>query len=581
MSSTVEQIKERLSIVDVVSSYIKLERAGGNFKARCPFHNEKTPSFFVSPLRETFHCFGCNKGGDILTFVAEFEGLDFKGALKVLADRAHVELVSEDPRLKNEKDALYSVLEKTASFWEQNISQNSDALSYLKKRGLKDETIKDFQVGFADDSFTSLVSFLKKSGFKEDIIIKAGLAVPSPKGTYDRFRSRIMFPITDSAGRVIAFSGRIFGKEDDKMGKYVNSPETMLYSKSKTLYGFDKAKTEIRKNNSTVLVEGQMDLIMSHQAGFKNTVAISGTALTEFHLNMISRLSSNITIALDADPAGLSASKRSAEMALGAGLDVKIAEIPEGLDPADLILKNPAEWVERLSKAKHAIQFYIDKIISSGGDLSRPSGDDRKIKMEISKTVLPLISRLGNKIEQAHFAKEVSRKIKISEEHIWEEIIKAGKLLPESMPDNKDTGEKAVSSENKISSRKDMFAKKLASIILWQEGLKDRAIDIGKAREKIKELTGGEDWLSGIIGQLSEDDKRELIFECEAYYESNKNIEKEFEDILRELEKELLKEDFTKAMEELRAAELSEDHAKASEILKKCQDISKKISSLN
>lgn len=574
MSSTVEQIKERLSIVDVVSSYIKLERAGGNFKAKCPFHNEKTPSFFVSPLRETFHCFGCNSGGDIFTFVAEFEGLDFKGALKVLADRAHVELVSEDPRLKNEKDAIYSILEKAASFWEQNLSQNSGAFSYLKNRGLKDETIGDFRIGFADDSFTSLVSFLKKSGFKEDIMVKAGLAISSPKGLYDRFRSRIMFPITDSAGRVIAFSGRIFGKEDDKMGKYVNSPETVLYGKSKTLYGFDKAKTEIRKNNSCVLVEGQMDLIMSHQAGFKNTVAISGTALTDFHLNMISRLSSNITIALDADPAGLSASKRSAEMALEAGLEVKIAEIPEGFDPADLILKNQSEWTEKISKAKHAIQFYIDRIISSGGE-------DRKIKMEISKTVLPLIARLGNKIEQAHFAKEVSRKIKISEEHVWEEIVKAEKLLPESMPDDKDTGERIAPLENKIYARKDMFAKKLASIILWQEGLKDKPIDIGRWRERIKELTGAKDGISEIIGRLSEDDKRELVFECEAYYESNKNIEKEFDDILREFGKELLKEDFTKAMEELRAAELSGDHAKAGEILKKCQDISKKISSLN
>lgn len=574
MSSTVEQIKERLSIVDVVSSYIKLERAGGNFKAKCPFHNEKTPSFFVSPLRETFHCFGCNKGGDIFTFVSEFEGLDFKGALKVLADRANVELVSEDPRLKNEKDAIYAILEKAASFWEQNLSQNKDALSYLKNRGLKDETIKDFRIGFAGDSFTSLVSFLKKSGFKEDIMVKAGLAISSPKGTYDRFRSRIMFPITDSAGRVIAFSGRIFGKEDDKMGKYVNSPETVLYGKSKTLYGFDKAKTEIRKNNSCVLVEGQMDLIMSHQAGFKNTVAISGTALTDFHLNTISRLSSNIIIALDADPAGLSASKRSAEMALGAGLEVKIAEIPEGLDPAELILKNQSEWAEKLSKAKNAIQFYIDRIISFGGE-------DRKIKMEISKTVLPLIARLGNKIEQAHFAKEVSRKIKISEEHVWEEIVKAEKLLPESMPDDKDSGERIAPLENKMSARKDMFAKKLASIILWQEGLKDKSIDIGRWKEKIKELTGSKDGISEIIGQLSEDDKRELVFECEAYYESNKNIEKEFDDILREFGKELLKEDFTKAMEELRAAELSGDHAKAGEILKKCQDISKKISSLN
>lgn len=573
MSSPVEQIKERLSIADVVSSYIKLERAGGNFKARCPFHNEKTPSFFVSPLRETFHCFGCNKGGDIFTFVSEFEGLDFKGALKVLADRAGVKLVYEDPKLKNERDSVYSVLEKAAAFWEENITKKNDAVSYLKKRGLKEETIKDFRIGFADDNFSSLTSFLKKSGFSEETIGKAGLAVSSPKGLYDRFRSRIMFPITDSAGRVIAFSGRIFGKEDDKTGKYVNSPETILYSKSKTLYGFDKAKQEIRKNNSCILVEGQMDLIMSHQAGFKNTVALSGTALTDSHLNMILRLSQNLVIALDADQAGFSAGKRSAEMALGAGLEVKMAEIPEGLDPADLILKNQSEWGKILSVAKHTIQFYIDKIISS-------EDDDRKIKMEITKTVLPLIARLGNKIEQAHFVKEVSRKIKISEEHIWEEVVKAGKSLPPDLP-GKETEEAVSPPENKIFARKDMFAKKLASIILWQDGLKDKLIDVGKWKERLKELTGSEDGISKIIGQLSEDDKRELVFECEAYYENNKNMEKEFDDIFREFGKELLKEDFTKAMDELRTAELSEDHAKASEILKKCQDISKKISSLN
>lgn len=572
MSSPVEQIKERLSVADVISSYIKLERAGNNFKARCPFHNEKTPSFFVSPTRETFHCFGCNKGGDIFTFVSEFEGLDFKGALKVLAERAGVKLIPEDPKIKDERDAVYSALEKAATFWEENLSKRTDAVSYLKKRGLTEETIKSFRIGFADDSFTSLISFLKKSGVKEDIMAKAGLAGSSPKGYYDRFRSRIMFPIADSAGRIVAFSGRIFGKEDDKMGKYVNSPETILYSKSKILYGFDVAKQEIRKNNSCILVEGQMDLIMSHQAGFKNTVALSGTALTDSHLNLISRLSQNLIIALDADQAGLSASRRSAEMALSGGLEVKIAEIPEGLDPADFILKNPSEWGEKISKAKHAIQFYLDDIISSGAD-------DRKIKTDISKTVLPLISKLGNKLEQAHFVKEVSRRIKVSEEHVWEEVVKS-KETAEPSPQRAAGEENRTFPPNENFTRKEMLAKKLISIILWQEGLEEKSVDIGKVKKELAEIEE-KSGIKAITEKLTDDDKRELLFECEAYYQNNENLEKEFNDLLRELNKEVLKEDFTKAMEELRAAELSEDHARAGEILKNCQDISKKINSLN
>ncbi len=571
MSSPVDQIKERLSIVDVVSSYVKLERAGGNYKARCPFHSEKTPSFFVSPARESFHCFGCNKGGDIFTFVSEFEGLDFKGALKVLADRAGVKLFAEDPKLKNEKDALYAALEKATAFWESNLRKNPEAIAYLKKRGLNEETIKDFRLGFAEDSFTSLASFLRKSGVAEDIAEKAGLSVSSPKGRYDRFRSRIMFPIFDSAGRVVAFSGRIFDKEDDKTGKYVNSPETALYSKSKILYGFDRAKQEIRKNNACVLVEGQMDLIMSHQSGTKNAVAISGTALTEHHLEMISRLASNLIVALDADPAGMAAARRSVEMALGSGLEVKIVDIPEGLDPADLILKDKPGWERTITEAKHAVTFYLEKIISS-------ADEGRKIKVEISRQVLPLIGKLGNKLEQAHFVSEVARKIKVSEEHVWEEVVKAAASPGYSPPEDSSAAEEKMKTAES-SSRKEMLAKKLVSIILWQEGLKEKAVDTEKCRKDLTDIDEkGE--MEKMEKGLTGDDKRELIFECESYYEGNENTRKEFDDLLLELKKEFLKEDFGKTMEELRAAELSEDHEKANEILKKCQDISRKINSL-
>src|SRR3989344_977751 len=342
MSTPVEQIKERLSIADVVGSYMQLTRAGASLKGICPFHSEKTPSFFVSPARGSYYCFGCQAKGDIFTFVQEFEGLDFVGALRVLASRAGVTLQKMDPKQRSEYARLYQLLEKATRFFEAQLREGSEARQYLTARGLSDESIRSWRLGYAPDEWRSLFDYLITEGFKPEEMQKVGLVKVStqadPAGNtasgtkryYDAFRGRIMFPILDSASRVIAFSGRILPRLDDgKTGKYINSPETVLFSKSHVLHGFHLAKLAIREKDATILVEGQMDLLMSHQAGYRNTVASSGTALTTHQLERLRRLSENLLIAFDSDSAGLKAAERAIGLALSLGMNVKVIPLQD------------------------------------------------------------------------------------------------------------------------------------------------------------------------------------------------------------------------------------------------------------
>ncbi len=281
MSSEVEQIKERLNIADVVGGYLKLEKAGQNFKAKCPFHNEKTPSFFVSPDRGSYYCFGCGAHGDIFSFVEAFEGVDFRGALKSLAAKAGVELKGGDRTGDNKKERLYAAMEAAAEFFETELSNNSAARDYVLSRGITEKTIHSFRIGYAPSEWRTLRTHLEAKKFGINELFAAGLVKKNEKGDfYDVFRGRVMFPIADSSGRVVAFSGRTLDEKENPP-KYFNTPETELYSKSHTLFGLDKAKSSIRKFDHAILVEGQMDLVMSHQAGFTNTVAVSGTALSE------------------------------------------------------------------------------------------------------------------------------------------------------------------------------------------------------------------------------------------------------------------------------------------------------------
>ncbi len=413
----IEQIKSRLPISEVIGSYIQLIPSGTQFKARCPFHNEKTASFSVSPDRGVYYCFGCGARGDIFNFVQEFEGIDFKGSLKLLADRAGVVLTEYKKSSEykvDDTDKIYNALELAKDKFKNELLKNADAIKYLLDRGLTKETIESFGIGFAPDGWKYIFDLLGAS-FGPKILDRAGLIKKTEKGYYDRFRSRIMFPLMDSSSRVVGFSGRIFGGSSPDAAKYLNSPETEVFDKSRILFGFDKAKQSIRQNNFAILVEGQMDLVMSHQAGFKNTIATSGTAVSEqiindsrAHLNIISKLTPNLFIAFDGDKAGENAMARAVLVALSLGMNTKVVNVPEGLDPADFILENGADaWKELLKKSKHYIAHALEKVLTE-------STSPFIAKSMVKERIFPFLRRIKSEIEVQSYIQNIAQELGLS-----------------------------------------------------------------------------------------------------------------------------------------------------------------------
>ncbi|MFA5838892.1 MAG: DNA primase [Candidatus Paceibacterota bacterium] len=568
MSSDIEKIKERLNIVDVVGSYMKLQKAGSNLKANCPFHNEKTPSFFVSPSRNMYHCFGCGAKGDIFTFVQEFESLDFSGALKLLASRAGVVIKQENKKDRDEENQMFTILEEATRFFENNIKRNAEALEYLKKRGVSENTIDNFRIGFALNGWRNLYDHLKKEGFDGKMMFDAGLVRKTEKGFYDYFRDRIMFPIFDSADRVVAFSGRILGKENENTPKYINSPETKLYNKSQILYGYNKAKHSMRKNNFCILVEGQMDLILSHQSGFANTVALSGTALTDYHLNLIKKLTKNLVISLDSDDVGIASSKKGSELAISAGMDVKIAEL-SSKDPAEIILKNKDDWREIIKKSKHAIDFFVDFI-------EKRNFPQRKFWKEIREKILPMVAKIENKIDQSHFIHSISTKTEIPEDSLKEELTKAkndikkesDKYMKTDIGKNK---EKTKNDSTEQTSKIEILKKKIKGLILWQKSIDESSIDVKKISSRIEKILG-----ENIFDKTNEKNDLDLIFDAEMNYLNIQNILHELEELILLLEEETLKEKLKQVMNDMKKAE-KENDSDVEKYLDLCNKLSKEI----
>ena len=623
--STVDMIKERLGVEEVISSYMKLEKAGKNFKGRCPFHNEKTASFFVSPDRGSFYCFGCGAKGDIFTFVEQFEGLDFMGALKLLAERAGISITFENREKKTERERLYAVMEAATIFYQGQLA--GEAREYLKKRGVKEETIKEFRLGFAPEGWRNLRDALAKRGFTDADMERAGLvkrkdgvesaqadtslvgllgepsgrvrgmgnqgiarrenvsAGARPSHFYDRFRDRVMFPIMDSSGRIIAFSGRLLHEKEGE-GKYINTPDSPLYDKSAVLYGIDKAKGEIRKKDYTILVEGQMDLIMSHQAGIKNTVAASGTALAEDtisreavtnNLGIIRRLSPNLLIAFDSDKAGRNAALRAARIALNLGMDVKIADIEGGKDPADLVLANPEKWKDTLRHSKPIIEFVLDGIMK---EKSAVKLDPRKLPGLIREKILPFIAEIQGNMERSHWIKMIHDKTGLSEEGVRDDLglymkNKSAQNNNQAPIINNQAGTNAASAGNIPRPRLDIIVRKLFGLLAFAEKNQDKvSLDPKKYHEQIKEITGDE--YQNIVGDV-EPFKDELIFEAEATYGDGHDISKELAELMVNFEKDVLKKKLAQAMNDLAAAEREKNVEKSNSAAKLCHELSKKL----
>ena len=422
VEDNVSKIKDRLDVVDVISGYLKLQKAGINFKARCPFHNEKTPSFVVSPERQVWHCFGCSKGGDIFSFVQDIEGVEFPEALRVLAAKAGIELESFNPAVKDDKTKLYEVCESATKFFEKQFlsSTGKFALEYLKNRGVAEPTIQEFRLGFAPNDWNALGTFLKNCGYSEDEIVEAGLAVKRNDGSgiYDRFRSRITFPIFDLNGQVVGFTGRIFESDDKEAAKYINTPQTRIYDKGRILYGLNKAKMDIKQADQCVLVEGNMDALMSHQAGVKNVVASSGTALTPSHLTLLHRYTTNLGFCFDTDQAGAMATKRGIGLALSQNFNIKVIEIndKECKDPADIIKKNAVAWSKSVSQAKPVMEFYFNK---AKAGFNPNSADSKK---NVISALAPFLKRLTSQVEKAHWLTQLAFLLRAKEEAIEADV---------------------------------------------------------------------------------------------------------------------------------------------------------------
>jgi len=578
MSTSVEKIKDRLNIVDVVGSYIKLEKSGNSLKAKCPFHNEKTPSFFVSPERESYYCFGCGAKGDIFSFVEQMEGLDFRGALKLLADRAGVELEAFSSQEKDSKSRIFLLLEEATKYF-QNCLQNEKApLAYLEKRGLTKKTIKDWRIGFVKDDWRTVSNFLQKRGFTEKELERAGLTKKSDDGknVYDRFRGRIMFPIFDSAGRVVAYSGRILvddlpdGRQAVKPAKYLNSPETELFTKSKILYGFDRAKQAIRKFDYSVLVEGQMDLLMCHQAGFANTVASSGTALTSEHLKLIKRISNKVMMAFDADKAGQKAVERAWMLAISQGMEVKVASIKAGpngekSDPAELILKDKDEWKNVLKNSVHIVDFLLENVLAE-------KLDARKLGIAVRERILPYISLVDSDIEKSQYVSKISDRTGIKEEAVWEDLKKV-KVNIESLEEKS----KQNTEENGVPLRLDEIERRICGIVCWQKSLKEPGLSVEGLIRELKDKFGDE--FMSKLNQIPEDKQNEIIFEAESYCGGldKEEIFKIKNDLVREFMLEKYKNEQENIMIELKKAEKDKDEEKKIALAKRFNDISKKL----
>lgn len=545
MSTPIEEIKERLSIAEVAGSYLKLEKAGRHYKARCPFHNEKTPSFHISPDRNSYFCFGCNAKGDIFTLVEHFEGVDFRGALESLAKRANVVLPQNPSFAKKDskgEEKLATIIEDAVTHFEENLKADPSALEYLKDRGLSSDTILEWRLGYAKDDWRDSFDYLTKKGYSEHEIDQAGLIKKSEKGWYDRFRKRIMFPIANGSGGMIAFSGRLFpGKEEEGVPKYLNSPETPLFHKSNVLYGLDRAKGTIRKSDFSIVVEGQMDLLMSHQSGFTNTVATSGTSLTEDHLRILKRFSLNVVLAMDADNAGIMSAARGARLALIAGMNVKVAAFIGGKDPADIAKEDPQLLKKAIRESLHIVEFLTNAIQKRGYD-------ERKFRLTVQKEVFPYVRLIENRIDREHFIQRLANRLGLTEEAVRYEVDRAVVGEEVHSPEARHIAPPSIAK-----SRRQGLEDRLLGMLLIEEVKSEPLIDVVWLREtlsKYREVPA--------VGDR-ELVPEEILFETERLYEENGLLRAEALELVQMLENEYRKDLYTETLRSLKEAERQGD----------------------
>jgi len=590
MADQIDEVKQKTDIVSLISEYIDLKKAGRNYKANCPFHGEKTPSFMVSPELQIYKCFGCGEAGDAFSFLQKHEGMDFYEALKHLADKAGIKLKQTSNQARGEKDRLYEVNYIAARAYQYVLLKHKagkEALDYFKKtRGIKEETIKTFQLGYSPDRPFALRNYLiekKKISLKE--LDKVGLIYQRNGRVFDRFRGRVIFPLFDHRGNNIGFAGRILPKDDKKdLAKYINSPETPIYHKSNTLYGLNLTRSSVKKENEVVVVEGELDAISSYQAGVKNVVAIKGTAITQEQVQLLHRFAKSMTLALDTDLAGDAAARRGISIAQNQGFDIKVAVLKGFKDPDDAARKDPKAYKETLKNAIGVWDFIVDSIFSKH---DRKTGEG---KSKISKEITPILSSIEDKIVQAHYIKMVSERLGVGEEAVSQQVANV------SIEEKSKTPELAIKGEDeRVKGRRELLEERLLTlafqcdpdttldrkiISLIKTPLAKRIIGEYKEFKKNKKKFNPSSFSKSLPKELAEGFSEMMLKDMQDFVDDPRELEKEVFVVKQQLKLVDIKEELSDVSKKIKIYEKEKNKKESKKAQEEFSKLVNELSSL-
>lgn len=554
-----EEIESKIDIVEFISNYIALKKAGINFKARCPFHSEKTPSFFISPDRQIWHCFGCGLGGGVIKFYMLIENASFSEALEYFSEKLGLNYRKNEKTALRQKKEILEALETATKYFENQLFKktNQEILEYLtKKRGLNLDTIKHFRLGYSQPSYDDLKKYLLSQGFKVEVLKTCGLfIIKDDGGFYDRFRNRIMFPVFDMQNRVVGFSARIYeprleaNQNKDEIAKYINTPNTLVYNKSRVLYLLNSAKKSIKESDQVIIVEGNMDALMSHQTGITNVIATSGTSLNNDHLMLIKRFTGNIVFSFDNDAAGKLAKERAIKLSLAAGFNIYVLNPSSEKDPADIIKFNPDQWREIVRNKKKWLDHLFEQKLR---EYPLNSVDNKKMFV---KSVLPYIKVLQNPVERSEWIKTIADVVNVDEIYIREalKIMPRSELIETGADYTQNYKNNPKPLHCKKFNKRELYEKYLLTLILKHQAIINNELlqldpgdfsyePFAQLFNKIKALAVQKEPFS--INNLNKDEKEKISFlliEAELLNLEESKVKEEFETTVIKLKKEKIR----------------------------------------
>ena len=554
-----QEVKSRLNIEDVISEYVQLKRAGRNFKGLSPFTSEKSPSFIVSPDKQIWHDFSSGKGGDVISFISEVEGLDFKGSLELLARKAGVDLSQFQSQTNSTQSSerLYRAVETAVGYYQVQLTKNDAPLRYLReKRGYEKQTILDFRFGYSPGGSNNLALYLKSRGFTEEEMTRTGLCIKRNGDLIDMFRGRIMIPLSDAQGRPVGFTARQL-HDDKNSPKYINTPSTKLYDKGRQLFGLSMAKEHIRKSGYAVVVEGNLDVVASHQAGVSQVVASAGTALTSYHLKTLQRFTGDVRLAFDDDRAGQEAAERTIPLAQELGIELSLITIPSGKDPDELIKKDVKLWQQVVDKPVYMVDWLIDKI-ENATDLTSAQG-----KRQFTSKVMAIVKQIKDQVEQEHYLRIIADKTNTSVESINKKfnegtsgpIVRLKKIKTEPIPIEREVVEQRLREQHLLGIISSILVLHPIISSLPDDLFSEDASAYLKANKQLQQIDASDEYGKMVLLLFEETyqhtDRAELLYQTRAllgrlidFYVNTKKTQiiSQFEDASDKQEQQLLRQ---------------------------------------